>query len=134
MPVSLQVYLSTCFYHDSEHMKRRLYEKEINKMIRNGLFSLLCLHFQICDCHIIWLICWVSHLWPKDIKLMHQGQLLTPTHKSGRIVLWIVLEVLKGCQNIFGQIFSATFESASEVTGTFTEIPVMIRWKFHAVD
>ena len=41
--------LSTCFYLDSEHMKRRLYEKEINKMIRNGLFSLLCLHFQICD-------------------------------------------------------------------------------------
>lgn len=25
--------LSTCFYLDSEHMKRRLYEKEINKMI-----------------------------------------------------------------------------------------------------
>lgn len=49
--------LSTCFYLDSEDMKRRLYEKEINKMIRNGLFSLLCLHFQICDCHIIWLMC-----------------------------------------------------------------------------
>ena len=49
--------LSTCFYLDSEHMKRRLYKKEINKMIRNGLFSLLCLHFQIFDCHIIWLMC-----------------------------------------------------------------------------
>ena len=68
--------LSTCFYLDSEHMKRRLYEKEINKMIRNGLFSLLCLHLQICDCHL-------PHLWPKDIKLMHQGQILMPAHKSG---------------------------------------------------
>lgn len=48
--------LSTCFYLDSEHMKRRLYEKEINKMIRNGPFSLLCLHLQICDCHVINLV------------------------------------------------------------------------------
>ena len=49
--------LSTCFYLDREHMKRRLHEKEINKTIGNRLFSLLCLHFQICDYHIIWLMC-----------------------------------------------------------------------------
>lgn len=50
------------------------------------------------------------------------------------VTFWIASEVLKGCQNIFGHIFWATFESAFEVTGTFTEIPVMIRWNFHAID